>query len=60
MQMAATPLPPGSDVDTAALAKLSSGLKRLQLQNLISHSVQNRQPLTLKVPHATQKGTHRG
>ena len=47
-QMAATPLPPGSDVDTAALAKLTSGLKRIQLQNLISHSVQNRQPLTLK------------
>jgi AAA+ superfamily predicted ATPase len=49
LQIAATPLPPGSDVDTAALAKLSSGLKRLQLQNLISHSVQNRQPLTLKL-----------
>ena len=47
-QLAQTPLPPGSDVDAAALAKLGSGLKRLQLQNLIAHSVQNRQPLTLK------------
>jgi AAA+ superfamily predicted ATPase len=47
-QLAQTPLPAGSDVDATALAKLGSGLKRLQLQNLIAHSVQNRQPLTLK------------
>jgi AAA+ superfamily predicted ATPase len=47
-QLAQTPLPAGSDVDAAVLAKLGSGLKRLQLQNLIAHSVQNRQPLTLK------------
>ena len=48
-QLGQTPLPPGSDVDATLLAKLGSGLKRLQLQNLIAHSVQNRQPLTLKV-----------
>jgi AAA+ superfamily predicted ATPase len=47
-QLAQTPLPAGSDVDAFVLAKLGSGLKRLQLQNLIAHSVQNRHPLTLK------------
>jgi hypothetical protein len=47
-QLAATPLPPGSDVSDVALSKLSAGLKRVQLQSLISHAVQNRQPLTLK------------
>jgi AAA+ superfamily predicted ATPase len=45
---AATPLPAGSDVDDAALAKLGAGLKRVQLQTLISQAVQNRQPLTVK------------
>jgi SpoVK/Ycf46/Vps4 family AAA+-type ATPase len=47
-QLANTPLPPGSDVNEATLAKLGAGLKRMQLQNLISHAVQNRQPLTQK------------
>ncbi len=47
-QLASTPLPAGSDVNDATLAKLGAGLKRVQLQNLISHSVQNRQPLTQK------------
>ncbi len=47
-QLAAATLPPGSDVTADTMAKLGSGLKRLQLQNLIAHSVQNRQPLTLK------------
>ena len=42
-----TPLPAGSDVADATLAKLSAGLKRVQLQSLISEAVQNRQPLTL-------------
>lgn len=41
-------LPPGSDVGEAALAHLSAGLKRVQLQSLVSESVQNRQPLTLR------------
>ena len=47
-QLAATPLPPASDVTDITLAKLGAGLKRLQLQGLISHAVQNRRPLTVK------------
>jgi AAA+ superfamily predicted ATPase len=47
-QVAATPLPPASDVTDITLAKLGAGLKRLQLQGLISHAVQNRRPLTAK------------
>ncbi len=46
--LATTPLPPGSDLTDAVLAKLGAGLKRVQLQSLISHAVQNRQPLTVK------------
>lgn len=48
-QLAASPLPSGSDVTDVALAKLGAGLKRLQLWSLISHCVQNRQPLTAKL-----------
>lgn len=40
-------LPAGSEVNDESLAKLGAGLKRVQLQSLISHAVQNRQPLTL-------------
>jgi SpoVK/Ycf46/Vps4 family AAA+-type ATPase len=47
-RLAATPLPAGSEVTAATLAKLTAGLKRVQLQTLISHAVENRQPLTLK------------
>ena len=47
-QLASTPLPAGSDLTDAVLAKLGAGLKRVQLQSLISHAVQNRQPLTVK------------
>jgi AAA+ superfamily predicted ATPase len=47
-QLAMAPLPPGSDVSDAVLAKLGAGLKRLQLQSLISHAVQNKRPLTTK------------
>jgi AAA+ superfamily predicted ATPase len=47
-QLATTPLPAGSDLTDAVLAKLGAGLKRVQLQSLISHAVQNRQPLTVK------------
>ena len=42
------PLPAGSDVTEESLAKLGAGLKRVQLQSLISHATQNRQPLTMK------------
>jgi AAA+ superfamily predicted ATPase len=41
-------LPPGSEVNDESLATLGAGLKRVQLQSLISHAVQNHQPLTLK------------
>ena len=37
-----------SDLTDAVLSKLGAGLKRMQLQSLISHAVQNRQPLTVK------------
>ncbi len=47
-QLASTPLPPGSDVADATLAKLGAGLKRVQLHSLISHAVQNKRPLTTK------------
>ena len=47
-QLASAPLPPGSDVTDTALAKLGAGLKRLQLQSLISHAVQNERALTTK------------
>lgn len=46
--LAASPLPAGSDVTEATLAKLGAGLKRIQLQSLISHAVQNKRPLTTK------------
>ncbi len=54
-QLAMSPLPAGSDVTDAALAKLGAGLKRLQLQSLISHSVQNKRPLTVKFLTARKK-----
>ncbi|PYT14862.1 MAG: AAA family ATPase [Acidobacteria bacterium] len=47
-QLASAPLPSGSDVTDVTLAKLGAGLKRLQLQSLMSHAVQNRRPLTTK------------
>ena len=42
------PLPQGSEVSDVVLAKLAAGLKRVQLQGLVAHAVQNKQPLTLK------------
>ena len=54
-QLAQTPLPPGSDVTDEALAALSAGLKRVQLQSLISHAVRNRQPLTVEFMTARKK-----
>ena len=47
-QLRTHPLPQGSDVTDETLAKLAAGLKRVQLQSLIAHAVQNQQPLTLK------------
>ena len=45
-QLSVTPLPEASDVTDVTLAQLTAGLKRIQLQSLILHSVQNRRPLT--------------
>ena len=47
-QLAIKPLPAGSDVTVEALASLTAGLKRVQLQSLISDSVENQRPLTMK------------
>ena len=47
-QLESTPLPPGSDVTAEAVGKLGAGLKRVQLQNLITHAAENGQPLTLQ------------
>lgn len=47
-QLKSRELPAGSEVNDESLAKLGAGLKRVQLQGLIAHSVENRQPLTLK------------
>jgi len=46
-QLAASPLPEGSDVTPETLAKLGAGLKRVQLQNLIAYACENKQPLTV-------------
>ncbi|PYX76646.1 MAG: AAA family ATPase [Acidobacteria bacterium] len=47
-QLTSRELPAGSEVSGESLAKLGAGLKRVQLQGLISHAVENKQPLTLK------------
>lgn len=47
-QLKSRELPAGSEVNDESLAKLGAGLKRVQLQGLISHAVENKQPLTLK------------
>jgi AAA+ superfamily predicted ATPase len=47
-QLAAKPLPAGSDVTPEALATLTAGLKRVQLQSMISDAVENQRPMTMK------------
>ena len=47
-QLANITLSEGSDITPSTLAKLGAGLKRVQLQTLISQAVQNRQALTQK------------
>src|SRR5215468_12246752 len=54
-QLKMHPLPAGSEVTDVILAKLSAGLKRVQLQSLIAHAVQNRQPFTLKFLNECKK-----
>jgi len=48
-------VPAQDDITPAVLAKLTAGLKRVQVQNLISQSVQNDRPLTLKFLTARKK-----
>lgn len=47
--------PGQEEIAPVALAKLTAGLKRVQIQNLISQAVQNQQPLTLKFLAARKK-----
>jgi AAA+ superfamily predicted ATPase len=54
-QLGEQPLPQGSEVSDTLLAKLGAGLKRVQLQSLISHAVENKQPLTLKFLNERKK-----
>jgi SpoVK/Ycf46/Vps4 family AAA+-type ATPase len=49
------PMPPGSEVSDAILAKLGAGLKRVQLQSLMAHAIQNQQPFTLKFLNERKK-----
>jgi len=48
VQLKSAGLPAGSEVNDESLAKLGAGLKRVQLQGLIAHAIENQQPLTLK------------
>ncbi|MCC6857602.1 MAG: ATP-binding protein [Bryobacterales bacterium] len=54
-QLETQPLPPGSEFDAPLLAKLTAGLKRVHIQNLIGHAAENRQPLTQKVLRQRKK-----
>lgn len=54
-QLKSHPLPAGSEVTDVLLAKLGAGLKRVQLQSLIAHAAQNRQPFTLKFLNECKK-----
>jgi AAA+ superfamily predicted ATPase len=47
-QLKSRELPAGSEVNDESLSNLAAGLKRVQIQGLISHAVENRQALTLK------------
>ncbi len=47
-QLRRAPLPDGSDVTPNSLGKLTAGLRRVQLQSVISDAVENRRPLTVK------------
>lgn len=48
-QLESAALPEGSDVTPEIVAKLGAGLKRVQLQNLVARSIENKQPLTIKL-----------
>ena len=48
-ELAARPLPAGSETGVDLLAKLTAGLKRIQIQSLIAAATESRQPLTMRV-----------
>src|SRR5580765_5031134 len=54
-QLRTHPLPQNSEVSDEILAKLAAGLKRVQLQSLVAHAVQNKQPLTMKFLNERKK-----
>ncbi len=54
-QLSAQPLAADSEVTDSTLARLTAGLKRIQIQNMMSHAAENRQPLTLKFLRARKK-----
>lgn len=54
-QLEESPLSSGSDVTAEALAGLTSGPKRIQLQSLLLHAARNRKPLTVKYLSARKK-----
>ena len=54
-QIGSAALPSGSDVSDVTLAKLGAGLKRVQLQNLLGHAIENQLPLTLKFLRQVKK-----
>ena len=48
VQVMGRPLPAGSDVTAESLSTLTAGLKRVQLQGMLSDAAENQRPLTLK------------
>ncbi|MBL8209638.1 MAG: ATP-binding protein [Bryobacterales bacterium] len=46
--LAASPLPAGSDVSVDALVQLTAGLKRVQLQMVLSQAARSKKPLTVE------------
>src|SRR5439155_11850479 len=46
-EIAAAALTGGSETGLETLAKLTAGLKRIQIQSMIAYAIENRQPLTL-------------
>jgi AAA+ superfamily predicted ATPase len=54
-QLTAKPLPAGSEFTPETLAALTAGLKRVQLQGIISDAAENRRPLTMKTMVSRKK-----
>ena len=54
-QVALKPLPAGSEFTPETLAALTAGLKRVQLQGILSDAAENQRPLTMKAMVARKK-----